>query len=214
MIYHPLVNGRPYDNLFTGSLEEFITAAGEIPGGSITVAASGTAESEGKTKLKGWAPGDIDRIAAGGIFDTVLVEADGAKHLPVKAPGENEPVIPGSTAVTAGVIGLDALGAPAEKETVFRLEYFLKAAKTARGKRITGETILNLVNSEAGLFKNSPAGSDRIVILNKADINGRLEEGAQLAELIMKNSSSIAKVIVCSMEDDDPVKKVFGKQEL
>lgn len=42
--------------------------------------------------------------------DVVLVEADGAKRLPLKAPAEYEPVIPSCTDAVAAVAGMDAVG--------------------------------------------------------------------------------------------------------
>ena len=42
--------------------------------------------------------------------DVVLVEADGAKRLPLKAPAEYEPVIPPCADAVAAVAGKDAVG--------------------------------------------------------------------------------------------------------
>lgn len=42
--------------------------------------------------------------------DVVLVEADGAKRLPLKAPAEYEPVIPPCADAVAAVAGMDAVG--------------------------------------------------------------------------------------------------------
>ena len=39
-----------------------------------------------------------------------MIEADGAKRLPLKVPGEWEPVIPDFTDLVVGVIGMDAVG--------------------------------------------------------------------------------------------------------
>ena len=61
--------------------------------------------------------------------DLVLVEADGAKRLPVKVPGPAEPVIPGDTDLILCVYGLKALGQKGEK-CCFRMEQ----AKTLLGE--------------------------------------------------------------------------------
>jgi len=58
-------------------------------------------------KLKGLSPTLIDRIRDKGIADIILVEADGAKRCPLKAPNETEPVIPFSTTWTLPIVGLD-----------------------------------------------------------------------------------------------------------
>lgn len=53
--------------------------------------------------------------------EIVLVEADGSKHLPLKFPGEKEPVIPGNVDQIIVVFGLHGLGKPV-KEVVHRWE--------------------------------------------------------------------------------------------
>lgn len=53
--------------------------------------------------------------------DVVLVEADGAKHKPVKYPAPHEPVIPDNADGICIVWGLHGLGRPI-RETVFRRE--------------------------------------------------------------------------------------------
>jgi len=45
-----------------------------------------------------------------GRVDHVLVEADGARSMPFKAPGAFEPVVPSATTLMISVIGADALG--------------------------------------------------------------------------------------------------------
>ena len=55
------------------------------------------------------------------MADLVLVEADGSKRLPVKAPRPGEPVVPENADMVLAVLGLSALGEPAE-EKCFRLE--------------------------------------------------------------------------------------------
>ncbi|MFA9421857.1 MAG: hypothetical protein ACERLB_17060, partial [Gammaproteobacteria bacterium] len=41
--------------------------------------------------------------------DWVVVEADGSRMLPVKAPAEHEPVVPEETSLFVSVVGIDAL---------------------------------------------------------------------------------------------------------
>lgn len=45
-----------------------------------------------------------------GRVDHVLVEADGARSMPFKAPGTFEPIVPSATTMMVSVIGADALG--------------------------------------------------------------------------------------------------------
>jgi molybdenum cofactor cytidylyltransferase len=59
-------------------------------------------------KAYGLSPGRCDALFD--RVDHVLVEADGARSLPFKAPGTFEPVVPSATTMMISVIGADALG--------------------------------------------------------------------------------------------------------
>ena len=53
--------------------------------------------------------------------DTVLLEADGAKHHPCKAPAAHEPVLLRSSDIVLAAAGLSAVGKPLQ-DVCFRLE--------------------------------------------------------------------------------------------
>jgi hypothetical protein len=59
---------------------------------------------------------DIGELAPS--FDLVLIEADGARHLPLKLHTERDPVIPSFTDSVIAVVGVSSFGKPIE-ETVF-----------------------------------------------------------------------------------------------
>ena len=61
-------------------------------------------------KLKGFKKENIKQFIKNDRI--VLVEADGSKGLPIKAPNSNEPVVPEESNYILGVIGLDAIGLP------------------------------------------------------------------------------------------------------
>lgn len=119
------------------------------------------------SKLIGVLPEAVDAFA--GLFDLILVEADGSRRLPIKAPASHEPVIPASSSAVIGVIGLDALGAPMDEATVYMPELFGPLVGCARGEAIAPIHLARLVASPMGLFKGVSAGSRRVVLLNKAD---------------------------------------------
>lgn len=73
------------------------------------LAVAGHLEENGKISFQGW-PHYCQAIKGAHM---VLVEADGSKRLPLKVPGENEPVLPKNTDILLCVYGLSALGRPA-----------------------------------------------------------------------------------------------------
>ncbi|MBU5312746.1 putative selenium-dependent hydroxylase accessory protein YqeC [Tissierella carlieri] len=116
-------------------------------------------------KLEGISSEKLEEIFARNIFDIILIEADGSKRKPIKAPGNHEPVIPMTSTKTIGVIGLDSLGKAIDEDTVHRPE--LLRDIVGRNFIIDEEVIVKLVLDKNGLFKN--ASRDKILLLNKAN---------------------------------------------
>lgn len=112
----------------------------------------------------------------------VLIEADGAKRLPLKAPAEHEPVILKETTHVLYICGLDAVGQSIQ-DVCFRPEL----AAGILGKRITDpvrpEDILNLALSPAGGRKGILPAMKYHMILNKADTREREQTAKDICTL-------------------------------
>jgi len=156
---------------------------------------------EGKNKLKSIAPAFIDHLHETALFDVILVEADGARRMPIKAPAAYEPVIPECTTGTIGCIGLEALGAPVDEVHVHRPEFFCELTGARPNGHITIEHIVRLVTASNGLFKGVPSTCRKIVLLNKADENG-LRAQARLISARLAESASGIGVVVASMAQE------------
>ena len=100
--------------------------------------------------------------------DVILIEADGARRLPLKVPAAWEPVIPEMTDLVIGVIGLDCLG-KAIKDTVHRPESAAEFLGKSSKEKITEEDIIRIAKSDQGLRKSVGHRGFR-VFLNKEDV--------------------------------------------
>ena len=132
----------------------------------ITIVAATVLESEGR--LSGIEAAQVEVLR--GQFDLVLVEADGSRGLPVKAPAAHEPVLPLHTSLLIGVIGLDCLGKPMDAATVHRPGLFGPLSGCAPGEIINAGHLVSLCQANEGLFKSCPPQTARILLLNKADL--------------------------------------------
>lgn len=184
---------RRYDRLIIEAEQDILHHAG------ITVLVSG-AIPEGK-RLSGIHPDRVDSLRA--RFDKVLVEADGSRGLPVKAPAAHEPVIPACAGTVLGLIGLDCLGKPMDEHTVHRSEFFAAVTGCRPGETIRPDHLAALARSDAGLFKGTPDGALRILVFNKTDLLGRETESTQtveirLRELFSRRDRGWDAVILCS----------------
>jgi len=122
------------------------------------------------------------------IADYVLVEADGSKHLPLKAHLEHEPVIPAHTNQVIAVVGLT--GANQEIcEVAHRWERY---RELAQGDIADSAAIAKVLNTEAL--------HDR-VLLNQADTQDAIDVGREIAQLLKKPTVIAALqrgVVICS----------------
>lgn len=142
--------------------------------GTVTVAGEAV-ESNGK--LVALESAVVDELYRIGSYDVILVEADGSKGKPLKAPSAYEPVIPCRATHVIGIIGMDAYGCAADEVHIHRLEAFLKLTEAEAGQPIDNGMLLRLIGSTEGLFKNTPPGAQRLLLLNKC----RTAEAAQAA---------------------------------
>ena len=88
----------------------------------------------------------IERLAA--LADHVLVEADGAHRLPLKAHAAWEPVIPACSARTVLVLGASGLGRPV-RDVVHRPDVFCELTGCAPDVPATPELVARAANAEA-----------------------------------------------------------------
>ncbi len=63
-------------------------------------------------KVTGLSPAAVDDLYHRTRADHVLVEADGARRMAIKAPAEHEPVIPSASTTVIVVVSVDAIGHP------------------------------------------------------------------------------------------------------
>lgn len=180
---------------------------GDIPKGcpgQIVVAAQ---THDPKTnKLKGYSPVALAKILKGHSFDYILIEADGSKQLPIKAPADHEPVIPGFTDMVIGCIGLDCLGRPMDGQTVHRPKIFSAITKQIPEGPIGSDHILSLVAAPRGLFKNTSKNMKKIVFFNKADTTERVQTGRAMARRILKECPGVDDcLIACLQNTKNPI---------
>ena len=184
------------DHLVIHSSKETCFLSNVEPG-SIVCLGGGVWNDKGK--LKGVDRELISEIYQKHIFDYIVVEADGSKRKPIKAPAQYEPVIPGETTRTIGVIGLDALGKTITDECVHRPNLFCAITGKKIGETIDQKCIIDLIRSEDGLFKDVPQGCRKYVVFNKADHADREEEGIITANQLKEMQIPLNGLIIAAI---------------
>lgn len=123
------------------------------------------------------APSRIASQVLAGLADFVLVEADGSKHLPVKAHSDREPVIPDGSDLTIMVIGASAFGRPVA-QTVHRAELFCENSGCEQDDVITPELLARHLAAEVRMGAIDP----NLVIVNQAESPEPIEAAHALYE--------------------------------
>jgi len=147
-------------------------------------------------KLKGFAPEAVNFFHKSGLFDWILVEADGAAGRALKAPGEHEPVIPSSTTALITVTGLDIIGKPLSEDTVFRSNLAGKLMSLAEGEIVTESAMVDFSSQVPDPFKGITSDSRRFIFLNKADNPNLIAAGGRIAEQLRQAGVLAEAVIV------------------
>ena len=105
------------------------------------------------------------------IFSTgypVLIEADGAKGFPCKAPAKWEPVIRRETTHVFAVLGMQCLGSSV-KSVCHRKEYVQKLLNCSEEHKINIDDLVCLFSDENGLKKDVTNRHKYYVVCNQVD---------------------------------------------
>lgn len=108
------------------------------------------------------------------LADYVLVEADGAKRLPVKAHAAWEPVIPAGTGRSVLVIGADCFGRPIG-EICHRPELFCALAQARPEDPVNPERLAAVILAER---------NGNIIYVNKVETEAAWQAARRLATLV------------------------------
>ncbi|KDR95735.1 probable selenium-dependent hydroxylase accessory protein YqeC [Peptoclostridium litorale DSM 5388] len=134
-------------------------------------------------KLRGVPAQTICSIKGKGIFDLIIVESDGSRGRPVKAPAAHEPVIAPCSDIVVGVIGMDCIGKVIDESVVHRVDEFCRVAGKKEGDIIECGDIARLIMSPFGIFKGAE-GSKRYVLLNKVEYEWQADCARNIIERV------------------------------
>lgn len=156
-------------------------------------------------KLAGYSPRELVPVLASSRFELVLIEADGARMRPVKAPAAHEPVIPEQTDMVVGCIGLDCLGIPLAEPHVHRPNILAELSGSQQGEPVTEKTLIHLAKSEQGLFKSAGPDTTKMIVLNKADSPLLKKQGDSLGRKMMSAAQAERCLVTCFLNPKNPV---------
>jgi len=100
------------------------------------------------------------------LADHVVLEADGSRRKPFKAPAPHEPVVPDATTLLVACVGAGAFGARID-EVCHRPEIVAEIAGCGPDEALTADRLAAVLQSDAGSRKQCPPAARFAVLLNR-----------------------------------------------
>jgi probable selenium-dependent hydroxylase accessory protein YqeC len=129
----------------------------------------------------------------------------------IKAPAEDEPVLPpGCTGIVA-VVSARAIGEPLDARVAHRIEYVQRVTGLREGERITPSHVGRLIASREGLYKFGP-GRHFVPLINMVDDPEHETLAREAAEAALELSPAVDRVVLaCLRRADAPVVAVVRR---
>ncbi|MCC6802978.1 MAG: putative selenium-dependent hydroxylase accessory protein YqeC [Anaerolineae bacterium] len=140
--------------------------------------------------------------------DVLLIEADGARGLPLKAPYEHEPVIPPETTLVIPIASLSVLGQPLDSDHVYNPEAMIERYGFYEGSPVRSPWVAQVLRDDELGLRGVPEKARVIVLLNAAPPSGYLRLRAHLIARMILRSPRISGVAVGSSRAADPISEV------
>ncbi|WP_031513837.1 selenium cofactor biosynthesis protein YqeC [Desulfofalx alkaliphila] len=109
----------------------------------------------------------LDEIYDEGLFDYILVEADGSRGKSLKLPAGNEPIIPERCTAVYVVTGADVLGKPLTADYVHRASLMAEFVGRPMGSIIDDSIFIKVINHYCDL--KQIASKKVAILINKID---------------------------------------------
>jgi molybdenum cofactor cytidylyltransferase len=138
------------------------------------------------------------------VADAVIIEADGSRGLPLKAPAAHEPVVAEETTLLIPVCGISALGRPLTAKAVHRPDLLAKLTGLAYNEPITGEAVVRLLLHPLGGLKGAPPHARVVPLINQVGEEGSLA-AARLIAAKVQSSPSVDRVLIGAVGSQTPV---------
>ena len=147
--------------------------------GQCLVTAADSTWADGKAR--GITSEQVAALAARADVDAVLIEADGSRKRPFKAPASHEPVIPVETTHVVPVVGADVFGRPLTAKYVHRPERIMALSGAAEGAPVTPDIVARILAHPDGGLRNVPDHAVFVPFINKVEDVGAIPCGRPMA---------------------------------
>lgn len=139
----------------------------------------------------------------------VLVEADGSRQRPCKAPTVHEPAIPPETTLVVPVLGITAVGQPVAA-AAHRPERVCALTGLSPHDPLTPAALATLLTHADGALKGVPPAARVIPFLNQVETEAQLQAARQIARLALREPR-LAQVVIGAARTVRPVREIHKR---
>ena len=159
----------------------------------------GARRSDGK--LQGLSLPALDRLHEAGCAQHLLVEADGARGLPLKAHGPDEPVVSPAADLVIAVVGADSVGRPPTDEHVHRAALLRQRLGLHAAVPLSARDVARALLHPQGFLQGVAAETEVRIVIARA--HAAPEQAEQLAEALGEADTAgrVTRVIIAELLD-------------
>lgn len=198
-------------HFFVRSLEDLLKLEKNLPAGLVLITGPRSPLKDHPNRVTGLGTDIIARLLA--IANErrfpLLIEADGSKRLPLKAPAEYEPALPDFVNQVVVVAGLSGLGKPLNSQWVHRPERFAALTGLSPEALVSDQALVKVLLHPEGGLRNIPIGARRVALLNQADTPKLRSIARQMATQLLTAYDSVA---IASLNLNPPLNGEISNQ--
>ena len=167
-------------------------------------------ESPKPGRLGGVPPDQLAELHRRAGFDVTLVKADGARMRLIKAPAEDEPVLPPGATTVLAVLSIKALGQALNETVAHRPERVAAVTGAVAGEILTTSHLARLLASEAGALQGT-GQAEVVPIVNMVDDDALRARAREVAREALGLTCRFDRVVLASMTAPDPIVAIIGR---
>lgn len=153
--------------------------------------------SDKRGRLAGVSGETVAAIHRDGAFAITAVKADGARMRRIKAPREDEPMVPACADTVLLVTSLRALARPVDARIAHRLDRVLAITGLTEGQLLTPAALARLYTHPEGLLRGCGAARP-IPVVNMVDDEDDHTAACEVARHILAGSERFDRVVLTS----------------
>jgi molybdenum cofactor cytidylyltransferase len=159
-------------------------------------------------KVNGLSPSRIRWLLDSVDSDVLLIEADSAGGLPLKAPYADEPTLVPESTLVVPVASLTALGQPLNNESIYNAQAMIERYGFYEESPVKSPWVAQVLRDEELGLRGVPPKARVIAWLNATPATGYLRGRARLIARLILRSPRVYGVALGSARSADPVCEV------